>query len=168
MRSDAFHLVATDGSDEPFLAELFFQTRRGTFEPLGWDEPRLRALLASQHTIREAQYKAQFPEATLRKVVVDGVPVGRVDTVRKDGRLHLIDLAVLPSAQGKGLGSAVLGKVLEEADAAGLGMDLHVEVINPARRLYARAGFVEKQDDGVYLFMEREPAPLNQPSRRSA
>lgn len=169
MRAEALHLVAKDESDGPFLADLFLQTRRGSFAALGWDEASLGALLRSQFEIREAQYRTAFPNALTRKILVDGEAVGRVDTARSEGRLHIIDLAVTPAAQGQGTGSAALRLVLDEADEAGLVADLHVEALNPARRLYGRAGFTERSDDGVYVFLEREPAPLlNHSSRRSA
>jgi predicted GNAT family acetyltransferase len=48
--------------------------------------------------------------------------------------------------------------VLAEADAAGKRVTIHVERLNPARRLYERLGFSVAEDKGVYLFLERLPA----------
>jgi len=165
MRDATLSLEAVDGNDGPFLFDLFFQTRRGAFAPLGWDEGRLRGLLRSQYDLREAQYRDQFPGASTKKILVGGEAAGRVDTAEEDGRLHIIDFAVMPGAQGRGAGSGVLRGILEKADAAGLVADLHVEAANPARRLYARFGFVERSN----LFMERQPAaPSAEQDRRLA
>ena len=56
-----------------------------------------------------------------------------------------------------GLGSALLGELLAEADRAGKPVRLHVEPFNPALRLYQRLGFTHVGDAGVYWFMERWP-----------
>ncbi|HTL97929.1 MAG TPA: GNAT family N-acetyltransferase, partial [Holophagaceae bacterium] len=115
------------------------------------------------------QYRDQFPGASTKKILVGGEAAGRVDTAEEDGRLHIIDFAVMPGAQGRGAGSGVLRGILEKADAAGLVADLHVEAANPARRLYARFGFVERSGDGINLFMERQPAaPSAEQDRRLA
>jgi predicted GNAT family acetyltransferase len=50
----------------------------------------------------------------------------------------------------------LLRRVFAEGDAAGKPVSIHVEVFNPARRLYDRLGFVEKGTHGdVYILMER-------------
>jgi len=83
------------------------------------------------------------------------VAAGRVDTDWGPDALHLVDIALLPAFQSKGIGGRVLAGLIEEAAARGLPMDLHVEAENPARRLYRRLGFEERGGDGVYLFMVR-------------
>ncbi|WP_198042774.1 MULTISPECIES: GNAT family N-acetyltransferase [Actinoalloteichus] len=54
--------------------------------------------------------------------------------------LHLSFMGVLPAAQGRGLGSALLRRGLAEADAAGLGVYLETASAG-ARALYERHGF---------------------------
>lgn len=44
---------------------------------------------------------------------------------------------------------------------------MHVERFNPARRLYARLGFRQIADQGVYLLLEREPSPRESSARLS-
>ncbi|HEX6939117.1 MAG TPA: GNAT family N-acetyltransferase, partial [Longimicrobiales bacterium] len=67
------------------------------------------------------------------------------------------DIALLPEHRGRGIGTALLEALIAEADAAGKPVSIHVEQYNPARRLYARLGFREVEDLGVYVFMERPP-----------
>ena len=46
------------------------------------------------------------------------------------------------------------GEQFEEGHAVGKRVAIHVEKFNPARRLYARLGFREVQDLGIYLKLE--------------
>lgn len=50
-------------------------------------------------------------------------------------------IACLPGYEGQGLGSSVLGAVVEHGDAHGLALSLSVREQNPAIRLYERFGF---------------------------
>ena len=53
-------------------------------------------------------------------------------------------IAVVPGERGKGLGSALLTRLISEARAGGLrGLSLSLEPDNPARRLYERHGFAK-------------------------
>ncbi len=52
-----------------------------------------------------------------------------------------LGIAVLPGCRGRGVGSALLRKLLEEVRAMYSGVSLSVSVDNPARRLYERFGF---------------------------
>jgi ribosomal protein S18 acetylase RimI-like enzyme len=73
----------------------------------------------------------------------------------------VVDLALLPAHRGAGLGTALLREVFDEADAAGLPVTIHVEVMNRARRLYERLGFRQVATDGAYLLLARQPARLS-------
>ena len=69
----------------------------------------------------------------------------------------LIDISLVPAARGAGLGSAILADLMHAAGAAGKRVSLHVERLNPARRLYVRHGFTLVGDMGIYLEMEWRP-----------
>jgi len=60
----------------------------------------------------------------------------------------------LPDHRGAGIGGAILRSLLAEAAAAGKPVRIHVERLNPARRLYERLGFLPVADKGVYVMME--------------
>jgi ribosomal protein S18 acetylase RimI-like enzyme len=81
-------------------------------------------------------------------------------TFRARPLLNLHDVAVLPGARGMGVGQALLAAV--EARARALGcckLTLEVREDNaPARRLYARAGFIDSAPEGAHtrtLFLEK-------------
>jgi ribosomal protein S18 acetylase RimI-like enzyme len=81
----------------------------------------------------------------------DGTTVG-MGRVLGDGGwyFHLVDLAVLPEHQRRGLGDAILGALLErirrEAPAGAL---VNLIADPPGRKLYARHGFVPTAPDGI-------------------
>jgi predicted GNAT family acetyltransferase len=68
-----------------------------------------------------------------------------------------MDISLLPAHRARGLGTAILGELAAEADAAQRGLSIHVECTNPARRLYERLGFVAVETGEVYVLMERPP-----------
>ncbi len=64
-------------------------------------------------------------------LVVDRSPVN----------IHLTHIELLPEYQGRGIGTAIIREILEEARHANLPATLMVLTMNPARRLYERLGF---------------------------
>jgi ribosomal protein S18 acetylase RimI-like enzyme len=95
-----------------------------------------------------------------------GEPVGVAvcflgySTFRGRPLLNLHDLAVLPAARGAGVGRALLDAVGARAKELGCcKVTLEVREDNAtARRLYARAGFVDSAPDGARtrtLFLEQ-------------
>ena len=51
-----------------------------------------------------------------------------------------------------------MARAAARGDAAGKPVSIHVERFNPELRLYARLGFRQVEDKGVYLLMSRPPA----------
>lgn len=76
-----------------------------------------------------------------RIIEVDGAAVGIVKVVPEPDRWKLLQLQVLPSHQGQGLGTQAVRDILRDARAAKLPVVLTVLKVNPARRLYERLGF---------------------------
>jgi len=71
------------------------------------------------------------------------VAVGRLCLDRTTSPWRIVDLVLLPEAQGRGVGSAVIRDLLAEARDAAIGVDLHVSRDNPrAEAFYRRLGFV--------------------------
>jgi len=135
--------------DQPFLKRLFVETN----EALQFLPPPLREGLAEmQYGGREMTYGSQFPDASDSIIcLVDGTAVGRQLTAHVDGALRLVDVAILPAWQGRGLGGAVLRALLDEAAREQARVELRVARGNPAVRLYERLGFKMVDADAVSL-----------------
>jgi ribosomal protein S18 acetylase RimI-like enzyme len=145
--------------DEALLYRVFASTREAELAPLGLDEGQKTTLLRMQYTAQHQHYRAAFPGAEYLVVLRAGQPVGRYYLYRGPDEFRVLDIALLPEHRRAGIGGALLGALLAEADLAGRPVRLHVERNNPAIRLYERLGFKCIGDTGVYFHLER-PEPL--------
>jgi GNAT superfamily N-acetyltransferase len=144
--------------DLPFLADLYASTRAEEVATTGWPAEAQREFLDQQFAAQHRHYRLHYPDADWVLIARDGAPVGRVYIAERDNMLRLIDIALLPASRGGGVGTAILTDLLRQAEALGLGIVIHVERYNPARRLYDRLGFAFAADTGVYDRMEWRPA----------
>ncbi|MEU7910946.1 GNAT family N-acetyltransferase [Microbispora bryophytorum] len=76
-----------------------------------------------------------------------------------EGAYWLEHFYLTPELQGRGVGSAVLGRLLDRCDREGALIRLNVLQGSPARRLYERHGFTVETEAEVDVFMVRDPAP---------
>ena len=71
---------------------------------------------------------------------------------------HVVDMAVLPEHQGRGLGDAILGSLLDRVrEVAPPGAYVNLLADPPGRRLYERHGFVETAPDSVGMAIVLRP-----------
>ncbi len=144
--------------DLPFVAALYASTRAGELAQTGWPAPQQQAFLAQQHRAQHQHYRTAFPNAEWLILERGGENIGRLYVDESPGnRILLIDISLVGDARGGGLGTAVLSDLLAAAAAAGKSVSLHVERLNPARRLYVRLGFELVGDKGIYLEMAWHP-----------
>ncbi|MGR4865246.1 GNAT family N-acetyltransferase [Caulobacter sp. LARHSG274] len=148
-------------ADAAFRLALF-RTSRGP----GWDQlrlpPDLLARIMEQQFHAQTQgYRAAYPAARLEIVTVgDDKPVGRLATDLGADALHLVDIALVPDWRGRGLGGAILRRLIGEAEARGLPLTLQVACDNlRAQRLYRRLGLEPTTADATHLTMRWRPAP---------
>ncbi len=145
--------VMTD-DDLPFVAALYATTRAEEVASTGWPPEMQAAFLDQQHRAQHAYYRATWPDAEWLLIERHGEPVGRLYLAEQLGQRLLVDISLLPAARGAGLGTAILTDLLAgEARPVAL----HVERLNPARRLYERLGFALVEEQVVYVRMVRQP-----------
>jgi ribosomal protein S18 acetylase RimI-like enzyme len=70
-----------------------------------------------------------------------GEPVGLWKVARSPTEWHLMQVQLLPSRQGAGIGGSLIRLLLADARVASVSVRLNVLKANPARRLYERLGF---------------------------
>lgn len=149
--------------DDEFLYRVYASTRQEELAVTGWADAEKEAFLRRQHQAQHSHYQAYFPGASFDLVLAGSESVGRLYVERKADEIRIIDIALLPRYRGQGVGSRLLGKLLDEAREAGLPVRIHVERNNPAMTLYDRLGFVPVEDQGVYLLMEWRPSDRDLP-----
>lgn len=141
--------------DLPFVAALYASTRADELAATGWPEEMRAAFLAQQHQAQHAHYRAVHPDGEWLLIEQGGAPIGRLYLAGQDEMLLLVDIALLPETRGAGLGTAILTDLLASEIRP---IQLHVELTNPARRLYYRLGFVPVEHQAFRLRMVRRPA----------
>lgn len=144
--------------DQPFLEALYASTRAEEVAATGWPVEVQEQFLRQQHAAQHAHYQAHFGHAAWRILEDAGQPVGRLYWHETADDLHIIDIALVPSRRGTGLGGALLRDLAAHAARSGKGLTIFVEKNNPARSLYRRLGFALVEDHGIYDFMRRPPA----------
>lgn len=136
---------------------IFRSTREEEFARAPWTDGQRDAFFRMQFDAQHTQYLAGYPDATFDLMLVDDVIAGRLYVDRRAKEIRIVDIALLPEFRARGIGSQLIRELIGEADRDGKVLSIHVEIHNPARRLYERLGFLLAEDKGMYLFMERPP-----------
>lgn len=142
-------------ADQAFLRALYGTTRAAETATLPWAPAVVEHFLDEQCHAQHTHYQAQFPDACFAIIETLSERIGRAYLHWADQHLHIIDMALLPAWQGRGIGTRLLEQWLAQADRQGLSAGLHVALHNPALRLYQRSGFTVVDDNGLYLKMRR-------------
>jgi ribosomal protein S18 acetylase RimI-like enzyme len=142
-------------SDEAFRYRLFCQSR-----PPEWDQLQAAPVLWEQLTrhqfgAQNVGYRSQFPEARFDIIELAGEPIGRIVVDRPGNEIHLVDQAIVPTMRNRGVGTAIMRHLLDEAEYSGLPVRLFVSSGNdPSLRLYLRLGFVPIQNVPAYIELQ--------------
>ena len=150
-------LRACATADRPFLLELYASARADELRPVPWADEEKAAFVKMQFDAQDTAYRLAYPTGEFLLIVDHSTPIGRLYLGRLPGELRIIDLTLSPGRRGRGIGTALVERVLARADRERLVVTLHVEPWNPARRLYERLGFESIELRGVYEFMRRHP-----------
>lgn len=142
-------------ADIPFIAALYASTRHAELAEVRWPPEAKAQFLEAQFQAQRAHYRRHYPEGEWQVVTRAREDIGRLYLERWPSQHRIIDIAFLPQQCGKGLGTALLSDLIDEAAAVGKAVSIHVEKNNPARRLYLRLGFAVTEDKGVYDLMAR-------------
>lgn len=143
--------------DRGLLLAVYAASRAAELALTDWTDEQKRAFVAMQFDAQDRFYREQYPTATFDVVTVDGEPAGRLYVDRWPSQIRLMDIAILPAFQRRGIGATLIRELQGEAAAAGKALTIHVERMNPALRLYERLGFRVLEDKGVYLLLEWRP-----------
>ncbi|WP_248749812.1 GNAT family N-acetyltransferase [Pseudomonas sp. MWU15-20650] len=143
--------VVAQPSDVDHLVAIRIEAMRESLERVGrFDPVRARERFLSGFEAQNTHY-----------IEVSGERVGFVVVKHHHNELLLDHLYVTPSAQGSGIGSAVLMQIFKEADAAALPVKVGALKESASNRFYTRHGFqfVESSEfDNYYVRQSVPPA----------
>lgn len=153
----ALRLRPATSEDEPFLLHLFASTRADELAFMNGDESQRKAFIGMQFDAQSQQHVMSYPHAHNSIILWNDTPIGRLLLDRGERQLTLVDITLLPTHRGVGIGTHLLQDLLREASAAGKPVKLRVWYSSPAKELYQRLGFSAVNDDGVYCEMWWKP-----------
>ena len=145
--------------DQSFLYQLYCSTRRDELTAYGIAPAQQEMFLKLQFTARQRHYEIAYTGADHQIVLCNNQPIGRILVYRSASEIRLVDIELLTEWRGKGYGAALVQGLLDEAQAAGKPVTLHVDKFNRAARLYERLGFTICGDIGSDYKMEWRPEP---------
>ena len=134
-------LRAETDADFEFLCALYASVREEEMAPVPWPAEAKLAFLRDQFTQQSVHYRQHYPGAELLVIERGGASAGRIYLYRSGQEIRLMDVALVASLRGQGIGTRLIQALLAAADAAACQVTLHVEPTNPAQRLYQRFGF---------------------------
>lgn len=147
------------GGDAAFLFEVYASSRRDPLAPLGWDRATVDAFLRTQYEAELRDWEHHHAGAECHVILRDGEPAGRLYLARGDHELRILDITLLPEHRGQGIGSALIGGLLDEAARTRRTVRAHVERNCPAVGLYRRLGFLHAATRGTTYLVEWTPRP---------
>ncbi len=143
--------------DQAFRYQLFCASRQPEFALLFPPDVFQQVMLQQFHA-QTVSYREQFPQARFDIVEMAGRPIGRIVVDRPGAMIHIVDQAIIPEQRNRGIGTALMQALMEEARREKLPLRLEVASSNdPSLRLYSRLGFVEIETVPLYMQLEWRP-----------
>jgi RimJ/RimL family protein N-acetyltransferase len=156
--SERISLRPVTDQDENFLLSVYASTRAAELAQVPWSTEQKEAFVRMQFTAQKQHYAAEYPQADHDLICVDGVPVGRIYLDRAADVLNILDITVLPEHRNSGIGSFLLGQIVDEARRTGRSIMIYVETFNPSLRLFERLGFRKDKEHGFQLLLKWSPS----------
>jgi GNAT superfamily N-acetyltransferase len=142
-------------ADEDFLLSVYASSRADELAQVKWQEGQKEAFVKWQFDLQRREYEAKFPDTQYSVILVDDRPAGRFWISRELNEIRLLDIAILPEFQNRGVGTALLRWLIGQARTENKALRHMVFVMNQdAYRFYERLGFVEFEEVGAYKHME--------------
>ena len=135
--------------------------RAPEFEPAPIPTAQKEELIRMQFRGQMSAYAQMFPNSCYHLVLLDSKPVGRLWVAPMEDEFHLVDIALHPTLQSKGIGSVLIQRLQQEAAAARLPVRCSVFRFNPGSlRFHRRLGFNIIREDQMHYYLEWRPLPL--------
>lgn len=142
--------------DVPLLREIYADSRALELSAMPWPADTRCAFLASQFALQHTHYVTQFQDAWFGVIEKEHRAVGRLYLDQRHDAWHVVDISLLASWWGRGIGTAILRTLIARAVELRLDVSLQVSLHNVrAHALYQRLGFVEEHRSDTHVAMRR-------------
>ena len=149
--TEEIELRPVTDNDREFLLAAYAAGREIELSMVPWDDALKRAFVEHQFDAQTAHYSAEYENARHDVILLSGEPVGRLYVSRSDDTISILDFAVLNEYRGRGIGSAVVGSLIDEARVSNRSVQVYVETFNPSQAFFTSRGFTVKGRDDVNL-----------------
>jgi GNAT superfamily N-acetyltransferase len=147
------------------MVVVYGGTRAQEMAQVDWTIEQKVAFVQWQFEMQEQEYSQRYPDARYDVILVDGVPAGRMWVGVDEKQIRLLDIAIIPQFQNRGVGTKLVKQLMDEAVQAHKVLRHMVFMFNDnAYRFYERLGFVTIEDIGGYKHMEWPPNQSQTPA----
>jgi len=151
---DEIHSRPESPEDEAFLLSVYASTREEELNATGWNEAARLAFVRMQFQAQRQGYRGMFPEGEFTIIMAGGQTAGRMVVNQTTEEIRLVDIALLPAFQNRGIGGQLVNGLIAEAQKLGKPLRVSVFKGNRATRFYHRLGFVQTGEAGLYDLWE--------------
>lgn len=145
-------------ADQDFLLSAYASTRAGEMAMVPWSREQKDAFIRMQFAAQTQHYAAEHPGASHEIICRDSVPVGRLYLDRRADEFHILDVTILPQFRNAGIGTLLLGRILDEAGGSRKPVSIYVESFNPSLGLFRKLGFRTVSEDRFLQLLRWSPA----------
>ena len=147
--------------DEIFLYELYAAVREPEFALAPITADQKQQLIRMQFHGQMSAYTQMYPNSCYHIVLLDSKPVGRLWVAPGERELHLVDIALHPGVQNKGIGTVLIQRLQQQATESRLPIASCVFKFNPGSlRFHQRLGFSIVREDEMHYYMQWNPLPI--------
>ena len=152
---EAVVLREVEASDQAFLADLYATTREDELSLVEWpSDAERRAFLDLQFRAQREHYTRHYPQSDHRLIVRGGVPVGRIWVHAAESAVTILDMALLPSERGRGIGALLVEELVRDAASTSTPLKVCVQKLNPrSLNLLVRLGFTVYEEDASNVWL---------------
>ena len=157
--SDKFiSLRPIQDEDLMVLSKIYGSTREKELKQVAdWNDEQKKAFVLQQFMAQHEYYQKNYVGAAFYVIQKNKDSIGRLyihENFQEKG-VRIIDIALLPQWQNRGIGSSILKDILAKASTLNRAVSIHVETFNPAMKLYKKLDFEKiSETNGVYHLLE--------------
>jgi ribosomal protein S18 acetylase RimI-like enzyme len=133
---------ASEG-DISFLYDLHVATMKSYIDQTwGWDD-----------AFQDSLFKKNYVPAEFQVITFDGADIGMLSIEEREAEIFLRTIKIHPNYQNKGIGTAIISKMIAEGTLRMKPVGLRVLKVNPAKKLYDRLGFSTIEETDTHYIM---------------